>query len=245
MIELPIAAIFPEDPPESFPDVNTALAEPDGLLAIGGDLSAERLLAAYKCGIFPWYSEGEPILWWAPERRAVLFTKEFDCSRSLRKRIRSGYFDVSANQCFSDVIRQCAATRQETGTWITPEMLYAYNELHRLGFAHSIECWRNGELVGGLYGVRLGRVFFGESMFSTVSDASKVALATLVQLCDSIDIPMIDCQQPSAHLSRLGMRLISRDKFSGLLSDLIAKDTDNAAAQDSWIIPPRPSSLPD
>jgi len=243
MIELPISVISPEDPPDSFPDTDTAMFEPDGLLAVGGDLSTERLLAAYRRGIFPWYSEGEPILWWAPNKRAVLNTDELNLSRSLKKRIRSGYFQVSANQCFDQVIRQCAEIRLDTGTWITSEMFDAYKTLHQKGYAHSVECWKDGELVGGLYGVKLGRVFFGESMFSTRSDASKVALATLVQLCDASNIPLIDCQQPSAHLSRLGMRLISRDTFSGLLADLIAKDTETSNDEAVWNFTPVDSRL--
>jgi len=223
MNRVPIHLIRNDDPADKFPDVSDALTDPDGLLAIGGDLSPERILAAYRRGIFPWFSEGDPVLWWAPDPRAVLYTDEFSCSRSLAKTLRQNKFQISVNQCFDKVITACAGLRQEDGTWITDSMAAAYSELHKLGHAHSVEAWQDGKLSGGLYGIRIGSVFFGESMFSTKPDASKVALAALIRLCEASAIPVIDCQQPSAHLSRLGMRLIKRDKFTGLLDEFCPK----------------------
>jgi leucyl/phenylalanyl-tRNA--protein transferase len=201
-------------PPRAFPDVDCALEEPNGLLALGGDLRPERLLYAYAHGIFPWYSDGQPILWWSPDPRMVLFPARLRVSRSLRKRLRRGDYEITANRCFREVVRACAAPRSsQTGTWILPEMLHAYVRLHELGHAHSIECWHEGRLVGGLYGVGVGRVFFGESMFSACPDASKVALATLCRR----DYALIDCQLPSAHLARLGAQPIPRREFCSLL----------------------------
>ncbi len=237
MSEIPLALIHPDDPPV-FPDVEQALVDPDGLLAIGGDLSPARLLEAYRHGIFPWYSEDEPILWWAPNPRAVLLPEEFSCSKSLAKNIRQNKFEVSVDQCFDEVIQNCATLRLESGTWITDEMLAAYKQLHQLGHAHSIETWYEGELAGGLYGIRIGSVFFGESMFSLKPDASKVALAQLVRLCEDSGIPLIDCQQPSAHLSRLGSRLIKRDKFTSLLQE----NTIREPLLSHWTLPRTPSS---
>ncbi|MEO6696524.1 MAG: leucyl/phenylalanyl-tRNA--protein transferase, partial [Gammaproteobacteria bacterium] len=172
--------LSPED--QIFPDVNLALREPDGLLALGGDLSPERLLAAYRKGIFPWYNEGQPILWWSPDPRAVLFPSRVKISRSLRKTLRQGRYRITLDQAFRSVIEGCAAPRNGVpGTWISRAMMEAYTELHERGYAHSVEAWRDGQLVGGLYGVALGRVFFGESMFSRSPDASKVALASLAR----------------------------------------------------------------
>ncbi len=211
--------IEPGAPPEFFPEVELALETPNGLLAVGGDLAPERLTAAYRRGIFPWYGEGQPILWWSPEPRAVLFPRDLRISRSLRKTIRKGHFEVTSNTAFPEVIRACASSdRNGDGTWITPEMMDAYCRLHSLGLAHSLECWHGGELVGGLYGVVLGRVFFGESMFSRMSDASKVALERLSQKGFSL----IDCQVPSAHLSRLGACNLARREFVGMLKTLCA-----------------------
>jgi leucyl/phenylalanyl-tRNA---protein transferase len=224
--------------PIGFADVETALQDPDGLLAIGGDLSTERLLAAYRQGIFPWFSEGEDILWWAPDPRAVLLPQEFACSRSLAKTLRKDRFQVSLNQNFNEVIQQCAALRESQGTWITSNMLTAYQNLHQLGHAHSVETWRNGRLVGGLYGVRVGSIFFGESMFSIEADASKVALAVLVRVCEASGIPLIDCQQASAHLARLGARLIKRRRFSEILAAHIA----TAPKLTDWNRTPRATS---
>jgi len=218
-----ITWLSPHDPPDSFPAPEQALDDPPGLLAAGGDLSPARLLAAYRRGIFPWYSPGQPVLWWSPDPRAVLFPEEFRCTRSLAKTLRNGGFTVVFDRDFAAVIDQCAAPRQHSpGTWITAEMRNAYLELHRLGFAHSVEALRAGELVGGLYGVRLGHVFFGESMFSRVRDASKVALAHLVQACRRQGIAVIDCQLASRHLQSLGSRSIARRQFQALLAEHIA-----------------------
>lgn len=229
--------IQPGDPIQ-FNDVEMALDDStdfEGLLAIGGDLSPARVAAAYRSGIFPWFSEGEEILWWAPNPRAVLLPAEFSCSRSLAKVLRKNRFQVSVNQSFDKVIGQCAALRANSGTWITEEMLMTYSKLHQQGAAHSVETWLDDELVGGLYGIRIGSIFFGESMFSTVSDASKVALAMLVRLCKDSGIPLIDCQQPSAHLSRLGSRLIKRQRFSELLTEQV----DRPLAVPDWSCPPQ------
>jgi leucyl/phenylalanyl-tRNA---protein transferase len=191
-------------------------------LAAGGDLSCSRLLAAYRRGIFPWYSPGQPVLWWSPDPRAVLFPEEFRCSRSLAKTVRNGGFSTAIDRDFAAVIDGCAAPRAASpGTWITSEMRAAYLELHHLGYAHSIEAWRQGALAGGLYGVRLGGVFFGESMFSAARDASKVALAHLVELCQRNSIVAIDCQLYSRHLGSLGARTIPRSRFQALLTEQI------------------------
>ena len=205
------------DPPDSFPDPACALTEPDGLLAVGGDLSPERLLAAYRRGIFPWFNADQPILWWSPDPRAVLLPGELHVSRSLRRRLRRDHYQVSIDQCFSRVIDACAERGQDEDTWITPEMRLAYCQLHALGFAHSVETWQGEELVGGLYGVNVGRVFFGESMFSRQSDASKVALVALVALGRPMGLELIDCQLASAHLASLGARLLARERFQELL----------------------------
>lgn len=218
-----ITWLSPQDGPDWFPPLERALDEPSGLLAAGGDLSVARLLAAYRRGIFPWYSPGQPVLWWSPDPRAVLFPEEFHCTRSLAKTLRNGGFVSAIDQDFHGVIEACAAPRpQSVGTWITPEMLAAYVELHRRGYAHSVETWRDGELVGGLYGVRLGGVFFGESMFSRERDASKVALARLVEACVAGGIVIIDCQMASTHLESLGSRRIPRARFQGLLRDQVS-----------------------
>lgn len=212
--------LAPADPPQQFPPLAEALDEPPGLLAAGGDLSPERLREAYRRGIFPWYSEGEPVLWWSPDPREVLFPDEMHVSRSLRRRLRSGAFQVTENQDFAAVVRACAAARATgTGTWITAEMQTAYLALHRLGLAHSIEVWQAGELAGGLYGVRSGRVFSGESMFSRRSDASKVALAWLAARAPERGIALIDCQMPSAHLRSLGSRPLPRGQFLEFLGE--------------------------
>lgn len=208
----------PDGDPEEFPDPELAAKEPNGLLAVGGDLSPRRLLAAYRRGIFPWYSADEPILWWTPDPRAVLFLDELKISRSLRKSIRKGEFTVTADRDFAAVIDACAtARRQREGTWISTPLREAYCTLHRLGIAHSIETWRADQLVGGLYGVSVGRMFFGESMFSRVTDASKVALTALVAQLTRWDFGPIDCQVRSAHLLSLGAREIPRAEFCKLL----------------------------
>jgi leucyl/phenylalanyl-tRNA--protein transferase len=206
--------LAPGDPPTRFPPVDEALDDPPGLLAAGGDLAPERLCAAYRRGIFPWYSPGEPVLWWSPDPREVLLPGEMHVSRSLRRTLRRGVYRVTENQDFAAVIAACAAARgPETGTWITPEMQAAYLQLHAAGVAHSIEVWCADELAGGLYGVSTGRVFSGESMFSRRDDASKVALAWLAGRCPERGIALIDCQMPSGHLRRLGSRPMPRRQF--------------------------------
>ncbi len=206
----------------SFPEVTQALRSPNGLLAAGGDLTTPRLLEAYRHGIFPWYSEGEPILWWSPDPRMVLFPNEFKVSDSLRKTLRNGRHEVRFDSAFEQVMRACAAPREgANGTWIHEEMIAAYCELHRLGYAHSVETWMDGELVGGLYGMALGRMFYGESMFSRRSDASKIALAHLAAQLKKWNFGMIDCQMNTPHLASLGAREIPRKEFIARLQDLI------------------------
>jgi leucyl/phenylalanyl-tRNA--protein transferase len=197
----------------AFPPVH--LATEEGLLAVGGDLSPERLILAYKSGIFPWYNPGDPILWWSPDPRLVLFPNELHISRSLRRILRKGIFQVTFNTRFREVIAACAGAHRPTGegTWITAEMESAYCRLNDMGFAHSVEAWKEGRLVGGLYGVALGRCFFGESMFTTVSNASKVAFVTLVKRLQSLDFNIIDCQVHTRHLESLGARDIPRKEF--------------------------------
>lgn len=208
------------DDPSRFPDPELAEQEPDGLLAMGGDLRPERLLNAYRQGIFPWYSRDEPILWWSPDPRTVLFPEKFHISRSLRKTLRKGDTTIHFDHAFPEVIEACAAPRQsQSDTWITREMRDAYMELHRLGFAHSVEVRSSNRLVGGLYGIALGKVFFGESMFSRISDGSKMAFAGLVNLLDSWDYQLIDCQVHSDHLISLGAEEISRQRFRQFLDD--------------------------
>ncbi|MBI4558654.1 MAG: leucyl/phenylalanyl-tRNA--protein transferase [Candidatus Hydrogenedentes bacterium] len=204
-----------------------SLARHDGLLAIGGDLSERRLLLAYRMGIFPWYSEGEPILWWSPHPRLVLFPEEFHVPRRLGRVIRKGLFRVSVDSAFDEVIECCATVRQpgRESTWITPEMMRAYRKLHRSGYAHSVESWQGENLVGGIYGVSLGRCFFGESMFSLVSNASKVALAALVNLMKEWNFSFLDCQVKTAHMVRLGAREIPRRRFLQLLDKALQSET--------------------
>ncbi len=194
-------------------------AEPDGLLAIGGDLSIERLLLAYQLGIFPWYSHNTPILWWSPDPRLVLFPGELKISTSLHRVIRKGVFQITADCAFRAVMEHCASTPRKSGegTWIVPEMIEAYCALHKAGFAHSVESWREGRLVGGLYGVAIGQVFFGESMFALESDASKTAFAHLVSMLRQWDFALIDCQVTTDHLQRFGAREIPRKDFLLLL----------------------------
>jgi len=211
--------LLPGGPPDAFPPPEHALEDPPGLLAGGGDLSPERLEAAYRRGIFPWYSGEEPILWWSPDPREVLFPEEFRLTRSLAKRERNGGFEVRFDTDFAAVITACAAPRaHEHGTWITDEMRAAYIELHRRGIAHSVETWREGQLVGALYGVQLGAGFCGESMFSREPDASKVALSALVRRCLERGIAFIDCQARTAHLRSLGSRPVPRTEFLALLA---------------------------
>jgi leucyl/phenylalanyl-tRNA---protein transferase len=213
-----ITWLHPEDPPERFPPLEQALDDPPGLLAAGGDLSPERLQAAYAQGIFPWYSPGEPVLWWAPDPREVLFPDELHISRSLRRCLNRGDFTVTENRDFPAVIEACAAARSPgSGTWITPAMRAAYCELQRRGIASSIEVWKGDDLAGGLYGVRSGPVFCGESMFSRQDNASKVALAWLAGQCRERGIHLVDCQMPSAHLRSLGSRPLPRHEFLAIL----------------------------
>jgi leucyl/phenylalanyl-tRNA--protein transferase len=203
-------------------------AEASGLLALGGDLSAPRLLLAYSMGIFPWYSEGQPILWWSPDPRLVLIPGELKVSRSLRQTIRKNTYSVTVDRAFSDVIRLCADIHRahDGGTWITGEMAEAYTRLHRLGVAHSVESWRDGELAGGLYGVALGAAFFGESMFSLSADASKVAFVALVRRLIRQGFRLVDCQVSTAHLKGFGARDIPRAEFMRLLRDTLGDPLD-------------------
>jgi len=202
------------DSPDAFPPVDRALREPDGLLAAGGDLSPARLIAAYRRGIFPWYSHGQPILWWCPDPRAVLFPGEFRTSRSLAKNMRNKGFETRFDTTFRDVIHACGSTAiRPGGTWLSPEMQDAYALLHAQGYAHCVETWQNGRLVGGLYGVAVGRVFFGESMFSLERDASKIALGRLCAELVARGYHMIDCQMATPHLMSLGAQLIPRAQF--------------------------------
>jgi leucyl/phenylalanyl-tRNA--protein transferase len=206
--------IPPHAGPDEFPDPGRSLREPNGLLAVGGDLRPARLLAAYGRGIFPWFEEGQPVLWWCPDPRAVLFPDQIHVSRSLRRTLRRGALRLSWDRAFSRVVHACAAPRSRgAGTWITPDMLAAYTRLHRLGHAHSLECWQGEDLVGGLYGVAIGAVFFGESMFSRVTDASKVALVALA----AAGFELIDCQVPNPHLTRMGAVEIPRREFLALI----------------------------
>ena len=220
-----ISLLAPHDP-SAFPDVGRALREPNGLLAVGGDLSPERLAGAYRRGIFPWFGVGDPILWWSPDPRTVLVPERMRVSRSLRKRLRRRELGVTLDRDFSAVIRACAAPRDpKGGTWIVPEMVAAYERLHRLGLAHSVEVWagdpaRDGRLVGGLYGVAIGRVFFGESMFSRSTDASKVALVHLCRQLNEWQLGIIDCQMHTEHLASLGAQAVPRRVFVGWLDRL-------------------------
>lgn len=209
--ELPLWLGDGSDPP-AFPPLEYALKEPNGLVGIGGSLSTDWLLAAYARGIFPWYSPGEPILWWSPDPRMVLFPEHLKVRRSLAKRIRNGGFRVSLNEDFPATIRACASGHDD-GTWITSDMMRAYEELHHAGFAHSVEVRQEGKLVGGLYGVAVGTTFFGESMFSLVNDSSKVALALLVDELKRRHFSMVDCQMHTHHLQSLGAELIPRQDF--------------------------------
>jgi leucyl/phenylalanyl-tRNA--protein transferase len=209
----------PDSPATAFPDVETALHEPDGLLAIGGDLSKPRLLEAYRRGIFPWYSDDQPRLWWSPDPRLVLAPAGIRVSRSLAKTLRREKFVLTMDRAFNEVIQACAEPRpDQSGTWITSDIMTAYKGLHADGYAHSVECWYRGELAGGLYGVSLGRVFFGESMFSRVTDASKVALVYLARQLVRWKFTLIDCQVHTGHLERLGAVPISRTAFTRILA---------------------------
>lgn len=229
-----------------FPPVTQCLKEPNGLLAAGGELTANRLLEAYRHGIFPWYSPGDPLLWWSPDPRMVLMPDEFKLSDSLLRVLRSRRFEVRTDTAFEQVMRACAAPRDgQRGTWIDEDMIAAYCELHQLGYAHSVESWQDGKLVGGLYGVSIGRMFYGESMFSRVSNASKAALAHLCrqlqrwqsdpstgQRSGSLP-PMIDCQMYTPHLASLGARTIVRSEFIARLEELV-----NCSPVENWSFDP-------
>jgi leucyl/phenylalanyl-tRNA--protein transferase len=219
------------DAVERFPPASSALREPNGLLAAGGDLKPERLLGAYVRGIFPWYEAGQPILWWSPDPRSVLWPDALKVSRSLRRSIIKGGFEVRVDTAFDEVVGACAEPRRYTdATWITAEMAAAYARLHRLGWAHSFEAWQHGALVGGLYGVAIGRVFFGESMFSRVTDASKVALVSMVGFLKERQFALIDCQVASRHLESLGAQSIPRSEFLALLE----RHCEPAGTPGSW-----------
>jgi leucyl/phenylalanyl-tRNA--protein transferase len=213
-----IAWIAPNDPPEAFPDISRAMREPDGLLAAGGDLSSPRLLSAYRLGIFPWFDAGQPILWWSPDPRCVLVPGQFHASRRLRRELRRSDAEIRFNTSFDAVIARCAEPRPgQHGTWITREMIAAYSRLHADGWAHSIEVWQRNALIGGLYGIAIGRVFFGESMFSRQSNASKYALYSVSQILRTQAFAIIDCQVMSHHLTALGATLMPRDQFAAIL----------------------------
>jgi leucyl/phenylalanyl-tRNA--protein transferase len=217
--------------PAAFPPVERALDDPCGLLCAGGDLSVSSIVAAYSRGIFPWYSDDQPILWWSPDPRMVLFPDEFKVSKSLAKTVRSGKFEVRYDSAFDQVIAACAAPRREDGgTWIVEDMQRAYSALHRKGIAHSAESWRDGQLVGGLYGVALGRVFFGESMFTRETDASKAAFVSLMEKLKRDGFALIDCQQETRHLARFGARPIPRSEFVRRLGELI----NSGSTASSW-----------
>jgi leucyl/phenylalanyl-tRNA--protein transferase len=206
------------EPHQPLPPPESARLEPNGLVAAGRDLSAKRLLEAYSHGIFPWYSQGQPVLWWSPDPRMVVFVDECQPSRSLRRTLKhvreTGHWKVTLDQSFVQVMQACAAPRSgQDGTWITRDIIKAYHALHQAGHAHSVEVWAQGELVGGLYGVSIGRMFFGESMFTRVSDASKCAYAALVAMLRRLGFSMVDCQQSTGHLASLGAREISRTDF--------------------------------
>jgi len=209
---------------DTFPPVS--LAEENGIIAVGGDLCPARLIEAYKKGIFPWFSEGDPIIWWSPDPRFVLFPEEIKISKSMKQELRRRTFTITADTAFEQVIQECRKPRKhETGTWITGEIVKGYTELHKEGFAHSIEAWRDGELAGGLYGVSLGRCFFGESMFTKETNASKAAFIMLAEKLKELDFDLIDCQVYTAHLESLGAEEIPRDEFCAILKYSLAKET--------------------
>lgn len=229
----PIFRIARNELSYGFPDTEEALSDPDGLLAAGGDLSIPTLLEAYEHGIFPWFSTGQPILWWSPNPRTVMYPGSVRVSRSLRRTINRSVFRVSMDRNFSAVIAGCAEPRPgQCGTWLTGEMIDAYRELSRHGYAHSVECWHDGELAGGLYGLAIGRVFFGESMFSRRADASKVALVYLMHNLQRWDYALVDCQIYSEHLERLGAVRIPRHEFIDKLRILCGEAPETAAWQD-------------
>lgn len=231
----PLAWLAPEDGPDRLPPPAAALTDPNGLLAAGGALTPQWLLGAYRRGIFPWFSRGQPILWWSPDPRAVIVPEHFRATRSLGQSIRNRGYETALDRDFDAVVAACAAPRAEdAGTWITGSMRRAYGELHRLGRAHSVETWRGGELVGGLYGVRVGGLFFGESMFSRARDASKVALARLIAEAAAAGIGLIDCQLPTPHLASLSAEAWPRADFLRRLAALIDRP------EPPWPVAPTP-----
>jgi leucyl/phenylalanyl-tRNA--protein transferase len=226
-----ITWLAPHDPADAFPDVSAALREPDGLLAVGGDLSVERLLEAYRRGIFPWYENGQPILWWSPDPRCVLWPQNLHVSRRLAQEMRKTRLVVRFNRAFGEVIRACAAPRRHHGvTWITPDIRNAFERLHAEGWAHSVEIWDAEQLVGGLYGIVIGNVFFGESMFSSVDNASKMALVALTRHMVASGMKLLDCQVVSPHLATLGATTLPRAEFIGVLE----KACDPPAKHGGW-----------
>jgi leucyl/phenylalanyl-tRNA--protein transferase len=234
-----IAWLSPSDPPDSFPDVSLALTEPDGLLAAGGDLGIARLLAAYTHGIFPWFEDGQPILWWSPNPRLVLWPANLHVSRRLRQQLRNSTAELRFNTAFDAVINACAGKRRsQQGTWITSDMISAYVDLHREGWAHSVEVWDDHGLAGGLYGLCIGNVFFGESMFSARPNTSKIAMLGLTRHMQATGIELLDCQVPSPHLLTLGAEFMERADFSAFL----ARACDPAEPHDAWPDEPVPVS---
>lgn len=221
--QLPTGRVAALDKDSPFPPIKDALNDPNGLLAIGGSLSCARILTAYRAGIFPWFNEGEPILWWSPNPRMVLFPKNFKVSKSLAKRLKKNDYEVRFNSDFRKVVEACANTNRpgQDGTWITSDILDAYCELHKLGYAYSAETWIDNRLVGGLYGVLIKKMFYGESMFHHVTDASKIAFAHMVNYLKERHVEMIDCQMNTKHLESLGAQEISRENFMNELSRLI------------------------
>ena len=203
-----------------FPDIADALKNPNGLLAIGGDLDETRLLNAYQKGIFPWFNEGQPILWWTPNPRCILKPNKIHISHSLKKCLRKNQFQITYNKSFANVISQCSINRnKDNDTWLTNDMKKAFINLHKTGYAHSVECWHNKELVGGLYGIAMGKIFFGESMFSRMSNTSKITLVHLAKRLEEMNFQLIDCQISSIHLQTLGAELITRNQFTKFLKD--------------------------
>ena len=229
-MKLHLTILDPNNPDQCFPSINEALDNPDGLLAVGGCLSTNRLLNAYRHGIFPWNSPEEPILWWSPNPRLILFPENLVISHSLAKTLRKGKFTVTTDQAFDQIVKACANPRKDgLGTWISEEIFQAYTALHRLGYAHSVETWVDGNLVGGIYGIAIGKIFFGESMFYQEKDASKVAFVNLVQQLKRWGYKAIDCQVSTVHLKSLGAEAIPRDDFEQLLNKYCEESPDSGA----------------
>lgn len=223
---------------EYFPPLEMALDDPNGLLAASGELSPRRLLTAYRRGIFPWYNQGEPILWWSPDPRMVLFPNELKISRSLHKALKKHHYEIRTDSAFTQVMQACAAPcKAQPGTWIHPEMISAYTRLHEIGVAHSVETWIEGKLAGGLYGIAIGRMFFGESMFSYVTDASKIAFVHLVKQLEHWSFGMIDCQMKTKHLASFGAREIPRRNFAQILNHLVISPTEPGNWHFDYIYP--------